>query len=92
MTQLAVPTINNDVHNHENPDQCSLMPLLPPPLQAACQENVHLLKYLHLLPLQEVGFPSFHTSLNRKMGDAQKHNLIYQVSQDILIHIFSDPK
>lgn len=93
MTQLAVPTINNNVHPaHEGTEQCSLMPLLPPPLQAACQENIHLLQYLHLLPLQEVGFPSFHTSLNRKMGDEPKHNLIYQVSQDILIHIFSDPK
>ncbi|MBI4287310.1 MAG: type II/IV secretion system ATPase subunit [Chloroflexi bacterium] len=93
MSQLAAPVAESKPHGHaEEPGECSLFPLLPPPLQGACQENTHLLQYLHLLPLQEVGFPAYYPVLTRKLGDGPKHNLIYPVSQDILVHIFSDTK
>lgn len=94
MPQLALPFAGADSGQHalEGPGQCSLFPLLPEPLQKACQESSTLLAYLHLVPIKEVGFPVFYTALTKKLGDEQKRNIIYPVAREVFVHVYSDPE
>lgn len=79
-----------DVH-HEHSAECGLLHMLPPPMQEACQKNVHLLEYLHSLPIEQLGVPQYHPKLSKKLADLKQRNLIYPVSPEILIHILSSP-
>jgi len=85
------PETNKD--SHENGIQnCELYLRLPPELQKQCEENLHLLEYLHIVPLAEVGMPEFHAELNRKMGENKQPNYIYPAGNGIFIHVLYDPK
>ena len=65
-----------------------LYEMLPPPLKKAAENNPHLLDYLHLLPISQVGVPQYYPELSRKMGDIKEPNLIYPTKHDgIFIHI-----
>ena len=93
MAHLVLPFAPSNGHSaQECLAQCSLYKLLPAPLQSACQGNAHLLEYLHLVPAQEGGFPAYHATLNKKLGDNPAPNLVYPVNQDTHIHIYSEPK
>ncbi|MBI4294926.1 MAG: type II/IV secretion system ATPase subunit [Chloroflexi bacterium] len=74
---------------HEDLYQCGLFRTLPPALQQACQQNVHLLEYLHMLPIEKTGVPQYYPKLNRKLGDLKPRNLFYPVAEDVLIHVWS---
>ena len=62
---------------------------LPAPLQTACDAHPHLLEYLALMPVDEVGVPQLYPELSRKLGSLKERNLIYQVSDDVFIHVYS---
>ena len=65
-----------------------LYEMLPPPLKKAAEDNPHLLEYLHLVPISQVGVPQYYPELSRKMGDIKEPNLIYPTKHDgIFIHI-----
>jgi len=70
---------------------CGLFRALPPAMQEACQQNVHLLEYLHLIPIEETGVPQYYPTLSRKLGDLKHRNLLYPVSPDVVIHVLSSP-
>ena len=61
-------------------------------MQEACQKNTHLMEYLHMLPLETMGVPQFYPALSRKVGDLKDRNLLYPVSDEILIHVWSGLK
>ncbi len=59
-------------------------------LREAAQQNTHLKHYLRIIPIEEVGVPEFYQQISRGMPSSGV-NLIYPVSDDIFIHIYSDP-
>ena len=65
--------------------------LLPEALQEACKQNKHLLDYLRLLPVSEIGVPGYFTKLTRAQGDLPQKNLIYCISDNVFVHMYSEP-
>jgi flagellar protein FlaI len=69
----------------------SLYESLPPELQGVCEDNPHLLEYLSMLPLSEIGLPQYYPELSRKLGDVKEPNIIYPVDRaGVFIHILFD--
>ena len=66
-----------------------LYKLLSEDMQAACHRNPQLLEYLSMLPIEETGVPEYHAEMNRKLGAIKRRNLVYPVSDQILIHVLS---
>jgi flagellar protein FlaI len=91
MSVLVLPfeASANQEDTHEDLFECGLYRMLPEPLQEACQRNVQLLEYLHMLPIEELGIPEYFPEVNRKLGDLKHRNIVYPVSADIHIHILS---
>ncbi len=48
--------------------------------------------YLHVMPVEKVGIPSYSEELNRKMGDMKNPNLIYPIRDNLFVHIYPDPE
>lgn len=94
MTQIVLPFAQQKTtDNHETGfSNCELYKRLPPELQKQVESNLHLLEYLHMVPIGEVGMPEFHAELNRKMGENKNPNIIYPAGNGIFIHILADPK
>ena len=65
---------------------------LPEPLKEACQKNPHLARYFSLIPLDKTGIPEYCEKISRSDNDKPKKNLIYPVSDELFIHILSDPE
>lgn len=64
---------------------------LPPPFQEVTKQYPHLLEYLHMVPISEVGIPEYYPEPNRKLGDIKKPNLIYPTKREgIFIHILAN--
>jgi archaeal flagellar protein FlaI len=71
-------------------DGCEIDRLMSPELAEHANAAPHLLKYLHYLPIGEIGVPEFHSVVSRKTSDSAKGNLIYPVGENIYIHILED--
>ena len=69
--------------------ESGLYKLLSEDMQAACHRNPQLLEYLSMLPIEETGVPEYHAEMNRKLGAIKRRNLVYPVSDQILIHVLS---
>ena len=65
--------------------------MLPKNLRDVARTQAHLGEYLHLLPIEKIGVPEYHETLNRGMGDLPNPNLIYPVGNGIFIHVYPDP-
>ena len=93
MPQLKLPfTEENKADSHEEGlHQCGLYRMLPKPVQEVVEKKVHLLEYLHMVPIEEVGIPQYHAKLTRKLRDLKRPNVIYPVTDDIFVHIHPDP-
>ena len=87
---LRLPfTPNKFEEAHEDLFQCGLYKLLPNEMQEACHQSVHLLEYLHVLPIEDMGIPDYYEKATRKLGELKDKNLVYRASDDILIHVWS---
>ncbi len=75
-----------------DPFACTLYKMLPKPMQESTRESVHLLEYLHMVPVNDVGIPEYFPVLSGKLKDKKKLNLIYPVEGGIFIHIMEDPE
>ncbi|MCI0781695.1 MAG: type II/IV secretion system ATPase subunit [Chloroflexi bacterium] len=64
--------------------------LLPPPLQRESEAHQFLLDYIHLIPIDEVGIPEYHSELGRELGDLKDPNLIYPIGGGLYVHIYPD--
>ncbi len=70
---------------------CSLSTLLPPELWQACQTAPHLHRYVHSLPIGQIGVPTFCSEgLSPKQRDSGDHNLIYALGDGLFVHVFAD--
>jgi flagellar protein FlaI len=59
-----------------NITNCPVYAELTPELQEQCQTKLHLLQYLHSLPLDEIGMPQYYPKLNRSIKNIKNRNLI----------------
>ncbi|MGD9116286.1 MAG: type II/IV secretion system ATPase subunit [Dehalococcoidia bacterium] len=92
MPQVSLPfTKENKADKHgEDFFQCTLFQMLPKPAQEASQRHPHLLEYLHMVPVAEVGMPKYYSQLTRRMQDISHPNLIYPVTEGVFAHIYPD--
>jgi flagellar protein FlaI len=72
-------------------DKCPIYPKLPAELQEVCKENLHLLQYLHLLPLDKIGIPAYYEKITRSLKGTKDPNLIYQVGGGVFVHVLANP-
>lgn len=94
MSEIVLPfSMENKVDDHDlGTSGCDFYQKLPQPLKEVAGKNPHLLDYLHMVPISEVGIPEYYPELNRGMGDNKKPNLIYpSQNDDIFIHILHNP-
>ncbi len=78
-------------HDHTNLKSCGIYRLLPDRMKREVEKNLHLLEYLHILPIDKVGIPKFVPKLDRKKhGELENPNLIYPADEHIYIHIYPD--
>ena len=88
---VAPPPVREVKETGQHLFECGLYRMLPAPLQAQCKTNVHVLRYLHSMNTEEVGVPEFYPTLNRKLQDLKYRNLLYPVSDNVLVHVWSKP-
>lgn len=92
MPRTSLPFPNKEVNL--DPDhllQCQFYSLLSEPLKEVVQSQHHLLAYLHLVPVGEVGIPDYYSELSRDLRTLKQPNLIYPVSDQVFTHVYSDP-
>ncbi|PXF61298.1 MAG: secretion system protein E [Candidatus Methanogaster sp.] len=72
--------------------QCGLYRMLPPDAKKFlnAEENHHVLDYIHMLPLDEIGVPKFYPELSRDLKKIAKPNIIYPAGDGVSIHIYPD--
>ena len=71
--------------------QCAVRSLLPDELQERAEAAPHLMEYLHLMPIKDIGVPDYYEKLDRKLGNLDYRNLIYRIDEELFIHIYPDP-
>ncbi len=73
-----------------NLKNCPIYGELAPELQEQCRTKLYLFQYLHSLSLNKIGMPQFYQKINRGLKDIKNRNLIYQVDDEILIHVLAN--
>jgi len=92
MPQTSLPFPDQEVNlDPEHLLQCQFFSLLSEPFKEAVQSQNHLLAYLHLVPVGEVGIPDYYSKLSRDLRTLKERNLIYPVSDQVFTHIYTDP-
>ena len=76
---------------HDSAEGCSVSGVLPQEMREVTSKHPHLLSYLHLIPLGEVGVPRYCETLSQNMSDLTQPNILYPVRGNIFIHILNDP-
>jgi flagellar protein FlaI len=71
---------------------CPVCSGISPELKEQAKQHYHLFRYLHALPLADFGVPEYHEKLSRKLGEAERPNIIYPVGDATFAHIFPDPE
>jgi len=88
---MSVPfAIDAEAEDCKNDSSCSLRSLLPDDLREQAEQAPHLMEYLHLVPVKDLGVPDYFEDINRKHSDIDNPNLIYRVNDEIFVHIFPD--
>lgn len=72
--------------------KCPMFRMLPEPLQENSLKHRHMRDYLHEMPIEDIGVPTYYPKLDRSAGDLENPNLIYPVSDKVFVHIKPDPE
>src|SRR3990170_4444723 len=89
---MALPFAAEGVPEDCTGSKCTIRSLLPDGLQEVSEQLPHLMQYLHLVPIKDVGVPDYYEGVSRALADVPHRNLIYRVSSEIFIHIYPDPE
>lgn len=94
MPSIELPFETREIVEHSSAGlmQCSLYRLLPVEGKEYVRKSMHVLRYLHMIPIEEIGTPKFYPVLTRKMKNMRTSNLIYPVDDQIAVHISPDKK
>src|SRR3990172_13142902 len=87
---MALPFASDGPREDCSGSKCSIRSLLPDGLQEATEQVPHLMQYLHLVPIKDVGVPEYYENINRSHADLPRRNLIYRVASEIFVHIYPD--
>lgn len=79
-----------DEHHDSDPFGCSFYKTLPPALQEAAGRDLHLLTYLHIFPVNDLGMPVYREELGRSDGETESPNIIYPTGEGLYVHILAD--
>jgi len=71
--------------------KCPTYAKLPPQMQAVCRDNLHLLQYFHNFPFDDYGNPEYYPKVDRSLKGKKPLNLVYPVSDEVFVHILSNP-
>ena len=71
--------------------KCPMFRMLPEPLQESSLKHRHMREYLHEMPIEDIGVPTYYPKLDKSAGDLENPNLIYPVSDEVFVHIKPDP-
>ncbi len=93
MSHVAFPFQPKIVEDEASKDPFSspFFKSLPPDLQEASREHPHLLDYLNILPVGDIGIPQYMATLSRDAGKLKSKNLIYPAGEGIFVHVLDDP-
>jgi len=70
--------------------RCGLYQLMPADAKKYVDNSRHVLMYMHMIPLDQIGTPKLYTTLSRKLKAVKNPNLIYSINEDIAVHICTD--
>ena len=89
---MALPfPVEEDVQTADcNGPQCNIRSLLSEDLEKHADAMPHLMEYLHLVPIGDVGVPEFYDKPSKKLVDLEDKNLIYPISEELYVHILQD--
>jgi flagellar protein FlaI len=73
-------------------EKCPLFKKLPADFQEVCKNNLHLLQYLNMLPLDKIEIPKYYEKISRKLKGMKNPNIIYSVSGGVFVHIMANPE
>jgi archaeal flagellar protein FlaI len=93
MSTIVLP-FSHEIKNEstENLKEGELYRNLPESLKKVIEDYPHLLEYLNVFPVSQMGIPEYYPELSRKMGDIKKPNLIYPTQKKgTFIHILANP-
>ncbi|MCG2728267.1 MAG: type II/IV secretion system ATPase subunit, partial [Candidatus Methanoperedenaceae archaeon] len=78
----------------ENEDltKCSVFRMLPKDAKAHVEKQLHVLQYIHMLPLDKIGIPKYYAKLSKELNKLKDVNLIYPVSDHVTVHIYPDER
>src|SRR4030043_1655304 len=76
----------------ENLENCPIFLKLPPDLQDVCKNNLHLLQYLYMLPLDEMEIPHYYEKITRKLMGTKDPNIIYNIGGGVFVHVLANPE
>ena len=62
-------------------EKCPIFPKLPADFQEVCKNNLHLLQYLYMLPLDKMEIPKYYEKISRKLKGTKNPNIIYSIGQ-----------
>ncbi|MBM3155744.1 MAG: type II/IV secretion system ATPase subunit [Chloroflexi bacterium] len=93
MPKIVLPFLNQGEGESSQTSMAEeeLLKLLPEPMQEACKQSKHLLNYLRMIPIDKVGAPQYCLKLTRAQSDLPQKNIIYPVSENLFIHVYSEP-
>ncbi len=92
MPQAVLPfEIKQDKQRDTAAFRASVQQSLPPYFQEVTKKSPFLLRYLCMLPLKEIGLPTYCAKLERSMSEMRKPNIIYPVKGGTFVHVLFDP-
>jgi flagellar protein FlaI len=93
MPKIVLPFLNQveGESSQNNMSDEELLALLPEPLQEACKQSRHLLNYMRMIPIDKIGVPQYCLKLTRAQADLPQKNIIYPISENLFVHIYSEP-
>ena len=92
MPHVELPFETQEIEEHLGEDlkHCSIYRLLPKEGKEYVEKSRHVLRYMHMIPIEKIGTPKFFPELSRKMKNMKNPNLIYPVNDLIAVHICPD--
>ena len=93
MPRIVLPFLNQGEgeSSQNNVSDEDLLKLLPEPMQEACKQSKHLLSYVRLISIDKIGVPQYCLKLTRAQADLPQKNIIYPVSENLFVHVYSEP-
>ena len=73
-------------------EKCPIFLKLPADFQEICKNNLHLLQYLNMLPLDNMEIPKYYEKITLKMLGMKDPNIIYHTGDGLFVHIMFNPE